>query len=128
MPTTLDRPENPTADRLTCEHEAPVLTAPNKRQMVALVRVATANVGTKKGLQAINFLQQWDACSVDLGKEPTVAQYAEWCDITERQAYVQLANFRKAYPEGFTRTWTGRKKRVPRPDPVTPRFVLNLLE
>jgi hypothetical protein len=128
MPPTLDLPENPIIDRDTCQHEPPVLTAPNKRQMVALVRIATANVGTKKGLQAINFLQQWDACAVDLGKEPTVAEYATWCDITERAAYIQLANFRKAYPEGFTRNWAGRKKRVPRPEPVTPRFVLDLLE
>lgn len=121
MPLTTDRP--------ACDPGLPVLTAPNKRQMVALVKLATGNVGTKKGLQAINFLQQWDACSVDLGKEPTVAEYAAWCDITERHAYVQLANFRKAFPPGHVRTFPlGRKKAVGTGDQVTPRFVLDLIE
>jgi hypothetical protein len=128
MPTTLELPESPVFDRPTCQDERPVLTAPNKRQMLALVEIATANVGRKKALQAINFLQQWDACAIDLGKEPTVAEYATWCDITDRHAWVQLADFRKAFPPGFTRSGLLRRKRpVGTGEKVTPRFVLDLL-
>lgn len=44
-------------------------------------------------------IQQWAIVHRDLGRRPTVAEYANWWKVTERTAYNQLADFAKAFPD-----------------------------
>lgn len=69
---------------------------------VALYEVVRRRLGVLKGGRVLAFMVQWDVVVQELGREPTVVEYADWWGESERNVYYHLARFRECFPEERT--------------------------
>jgi hypothetical protein len=65
----------------------------------SLFRHAEERVGTLGAGKVCAFMVAWQVVRDQLGREPTVREYAEWWRMTERGAYGELRKFRQAFGE-----------------------------
>jgi hypothetical protein len=63
-----------------------------------LAMIAAGRVGVIKSARVMAFMVQWQIAADDLGREPTVEEYAEWWNSSRRTAFREQALFREAFP------------------------------
>lgn len=64
----------------------------------SLLEHAISKVGVYKGARVCAFIVQWTIASNALGREISLAEYAEWWREQERTAYNHQREFRQAFP------------------------------
>jgi hypothetical protein len=63
-----------------------------------LADVITERVGQRPGMRLVAFLQAWDLLRDELGRPPTVEEYAKRFTVTAATAYRDRALFEEAFP------------------------------
>jgi hypothetical protein len=63
----------------------------------SLLDHAIAHAGIVKGARICAFITQWTIASQAIGREITLAEYAEWWDQKERTAFHHQAEFRSVF-------------------------------
>jgi hypothetical protein len=73
-----------------------------KRPPRTLLELAVARVGLLKGPRVVTFMVAWSIAERELGHEPTLHEYREWWNESERTAYREQALFRECFPDETT--------------------------
>jgi hypothetical protein len=69
-----------------------------RREPRTLLEAAVMRVGLLKGPRVVAFMVAWSIAERELGHEPTLAEYREWWNESERTAYREQALFRECFP------------------------------
>lgn len=75
-----------------------------RSQTSTLLQDLLRRVGFKEAMRVGTFMAAWDACEQELGREPTVREYAAWWREPESTAFKHLSEFRRALPSERTPT------------------------
>lgn len=68
----------------------------------SLLAVSLKRAGFKKGTKAGEVFVSWVMVHADLGRPPTVEEYAEWWKVSIATAYRDQARWREVWPEFST--------------------------
>lgn len=66
---------------------------------MTLIELCVDRAGFRRGARVMAFVIAWGRVRDDLGRTPTVDEYAEWWRQPVRTAYEEQERFREAFPE-----------------------------
>lgn len=70
-----------------------------KDRPVSLIELCVDRAGYRRGGKVMAFVVAWQKAEQDLGRRPSVEEYAEWWKQPRRTAFNELEYFREAFPE-----------------------------
>jgi hypothetical protein len=69
------------------------------RRASLLELCVAASGGQVRGARLAAFVLAWDAVRRDLGRPPSVDEYAAWWKVSRRAGYYEQQRFREAFPD-----------------------------
>jgi hypothetical protein len=73
------------------------------RKPATLLELCIARRGVHRGAVTAAWVVQWAATARELGKFPTTAEYAEWWNVSERNAWRHRAAIHEALGDEYER-------------------------
>ena len=73
--------------------------AGKQQRQATWIEIAVRNGGFRKAIKALTWANSWIHVQIDLGRDPSVDEVAEWWNESRRTAFREKAAFRECFPD-----------------------------